>query len=273
MIGFSIVLALLVAGISLIGIFTPDFYHRETIHWQIQSAGQDIIDLVLIVPILLLSTLVILRAKRTGMLLVAGVSLYLIYAFVIYAFDVHFNSLFFFYCLALGLSFYFFMYILSKLVSERTQLKTTKTIRKVIGTYFIVIAIIFYFLWLSEIIPASIANHAPASLMEVGLPTNPVHVLDLSIILPAILITGILLLKDKKMGHILTPIMLVFFVLMDITIGALNSMMLQNGLAGSITITVIMGALALLSFGLLMAYLSNQNTDNNLLPDSQPDLP
>src|SRR6185295_1303389 len=94
-----------------------------------------------------------------------------------------------------------------------------KVTLKLTGIYFIALSAVFYFLWLSEIVPAVINNKVPSSLIEVGLFTNPVHVIDISIFLPGMFITGILVLREKPLGYLLAPALLSFFILMDITIG------------------------------------------------------
>ncbi len=264
MMALSVSLAFLVAGVSLVGIFTPDFYAKETLNWQVQSLGQDIIDLVLVVPVLMVTTLITFKIKRTGALLWGGVILYLIYTFTIYSFDVHFNKLFIFYCLTFGLAFYSFLYLIYKQLKEPTitQIESV-AVKKVIVVYFITLSILFYFLWLSEIVPSVINNTIPKILVEAGLPTNPVHVIDLAIFLPGIFSTGILVLKNKPLGLILTPVMLVFFILMDITIAALSAMMQQKGLEGSFSITIAMGALALFSLVLLVWYMRSIRSEES----------
>lgn len=251
----TVPLAMLVGGVSLVGIFTPNFYGNETLNWQVQSLGQDIVDLVLIVPVLMITALITFKNGNVGILLWSGVILYLVYTFVIYSFDVQFNRLFIAYCLALGLSFYSFLYFLYIQLKEPAVLKIEKAIvRKVIGIYFVVVAVLFYFLWLSDVIPAIIHDTTPKVLLDAGLPTNPVHVIDLAIFLPGIFMTGVLLLRNKKLGLTMTPVVLMFFILMDITIGSLSAMMLQKGLDGSYALTLIMVALAFISLALLTWY-------------------
>jgi hypothetical protein len=138
----------------------------------------------------------------------------------------------------------------------------SSTANKIIGTYFIVIAGLFYFLWLSEIVPAIMSYRAPKILTDAGLPTNPVHVLDLAIVLPGIFITGIQLLRNDKIGLLFTPVFLMFFVLMYTTIAALSAMMMQKGLEGSIALTVIMSGLALFSLALLIWYMKPIGTSS-----------
>lgn len=255
-IALSVPLALLVAGVSFVGIFSPDFYAKETLNWQVQAVGRDIIDLVLVVPVLMVTALITFKIGRTGTLLWGGVLVYLVHTFVIYSFDVHFNKLFIIYCLILGLAFYSFLYFIYSQFKEPAVIKIENgVIRKVIGIYFITIAGLFYFLWLSEIVPAIVNNTIPKNLIEAGFPTNPVHAIDLAIFLPGTFITSILLLRNKKLGLILTPVMLVFFILMPITIGSLSAMMQQKGLEGSFSLFIVMSSLALFSLVLLIWYM------------------
>jgi hypothetical protein len=50
----SLLLAFLLILSSSAGLFTPDFYSAETKNWQAQSIGQDLVDLLLIAPFLIL---------------------------------------------------------------------------------------------------------------------------------------------------------------------------------------------------------------------------
>ena len=84
-----------------------------------------------------------------------------------------------------------------------------------------------------------------------------IHVIDLSVCLPALFITGILVLKRNVLGSFLAPVMLVFCFLMDITISVLVILMKSKGLEGDYSVTVIMNALALISIVLLVWYLKN----------------
>ena len=44
--------------------------------------------------------------------------------------------------------------------------------------------VLFAFLWLSDVVPALLTGRVPASLTEAGLWVNPIHVIDLSMVLP-----------------------------------------------------------------------------------------
>jgi hypothetical protein len=130
---------------------------------------------------------------------------------------------------------------------------------RAVGTFLIVIACIFYLIWLKEVIPSIAGNTFPKNLVEYGTLTNPVHVLGLSIFLPALIITAVLLLKKKPLGLLLAPAMLVFCSLMAISISILIIIMKLKGLEGDLSITIVFGLLALISTVLLIIFLKSIN--------------
>lgn len=69
------------------------------------------------------------------------------------------------------------------------------------GWFPIVTATLFTMLWLSEILPDLAARGPSASASQWKVPTNPVHVLDLAIFLPAAATTGVLLLRRHRWGY------------------------------------------------------------------------
>src|ERR1700740_3180814 len=143
---------------------------------------------------------------------------YFLYTYLIYCFNIHFNNLFLFYCAILGLSFYSFFYYFYITVAKPVIEITNPTLKKITGIYLLFTSCLFYFLWLSEIVPAIETNATPKSIKEAGLFSNPVQIIDLSILLPGVLATGILLLFNRKIAFHFTPILLTFFILMDLTI-------------------------------------------------------
>lgn len=260
----SIPLAALVIFASLTGISTPALYAAETPNWQSQTIGQDWVDLILVVPSLLISSILAFLNKKGAIYVWAGVMTYLLYTFLIYCVAVHFNRLFIVYCFAMGLSFYGILWFLyTQLFWQGTTEDFSRVPARLAGICFILLSLVFYMLWLAEIIPAIRRGEAPKSVKDTGLVTNIVHVLDLAVFLPGIFITGLLLVKRKKPGFIMAPVLLSFFVLMDITIGALVVFMKQRGLEGSYILTVLMGIMSGLSLMLLVYWLRQMNISKN----------
>lgn len=249
----SVCIALLIIITSCTAFFTPGFYNAETINWRVQSIGQDGVNLFIILPFLMATATAAHNGNETGLQMWGGTVFYLAYTFAIYCFDIRFNSLFVPYCLLLGLSMYSSLYfLLSQKRKQRSGKRAVTSAEKAAGIYFLIIAVLFYCLWLSEIIPATAQGLPPESLVETGLPSNPVHVLDLAVCLPGIFITGIGVLRQYRFALRLIPAVLVFFILMDAAIALMAAFMKYRSVTNDVAVIPIMSVLAVLSAGLLL---------------------
>jgi len=254
----SLPLALLLIVVSYIGFVEADTYSKESLNWTLQTTSQDAIDLFLISPFLLITSLFVFRKSEIALFLWSGGVLYVFYTFVIYCFDIHFNKLFLVYCLILGLSFYsltYLWYTQSKMLDNERLSEHMP--RKSLGFYFIIVACSFILLWLLDILPAIIHNSVPYSLREIGTFTNPVQVIDLSILLPGFIITAGLLLKKRPLGIFLAPVLLTFCLLMDSTIAVLAVIMNIKGQGENWVIPLMMGILAIITMFLLVMCFKN----------------
>src|SRR6185295_17406390 len=100
---------------SAAGVFLPDIYAHETASWAAQGVGQDIVNLLVVFPAVLVSAYLMARGSVRGLLVWLGLLIYVIYSYVLYAFFVHFNRLFLVYVSVLGLAFWAFVGALSML--------------------------------------------------------------------------------------------------------------------------------------------------------------
>ena len=251
----SLPLGTLLITCSIIGLLYPEIYHSGTPNWITQTIVQDGVNLFLVTPVFIVATLYSYEGVKFAFLMWGGTIGYLVYTFLIYSFSVHFNALFLPYCIILGLSTYSLAWFVTM------QLRTpvianldAPTLQKVTGIYFVTVSSVFYVLWLMDIIPAALSNQAPRSLVEVGLITNPVQVIDLSMLLPLVFVAGIMSIQRRPFTAILIPVILVFFVLMNVTIAALTIVLMQNGHGGSVALAGAMGVLALFSLLLLILF-------------------
>lgn len=251
----SLPLAAVVALSAIVALTSPGFYAAETLNWQLQSEGQDLADLFLVTPALLITSLLAYRQRKAAILVWAGINAYLLYTFLIYCFAVHFNPLFPVYCLALGLSFFSLIWFMVSPLQQPAVFSFSGVPRRFTSIYFIIISVVFYLLWLSEIVPAILHGNIPASTTDTGLFTNPVHVIDLAVVLPGIFIAAVFLWKKQRIGYMLAPAILSFFILMDCTIAALILLMKGKGLEGNSGISIIMLLLAILSSVNLARYI------------------
>lgn len=245
----SLPLLLLLVIASYSGIFIAETYARNTESFAAQGMGQDIVNLFVIAPLLLISSILSYKRNRKAMFIWSGLLSYIVYSYVIYCFAQPFNFLFLVYCAILGLSFYSLTYFLITMINEpiKDWYKSEVPI-KTVSIFFIIISLLFYFVWLSEIIPAIINNEIPQTVIENGVITNPVHVLDIAILLPALLITAILFLKDNKYGYFLAPIFLIFIVLMALAIIGMVIAMVYKEIETDLGLTIIFIVIAVISF-------------------------
>jgi len=243
-------IALLVAVASLGGIVAPAVYARETASWAAQGIGQDWVNLVVAVPVLVVSALATLRGDRGAPYVLGGALLYTAYSYVIYAVAVHFNALFLVYCAVLGLS----MFALIDVIAHAAPPDAARVPRRATAGVLLGVAGLFGALWLAQIVPAIARGGDPPGLAEVGLVTNPVHVLDLALVLPAIAYTGVALLRGQRAGLVLAPIALAFSVLMALAIAGMVLAMYRRQLSLDIAPTIAMGVVAAACFATLVAY-------------------
>jgi len=80
------------------------------------------------------------------------------------------------------------------------------------------VASVFGALWLSQIVPAIVAGDVPSGAGDLNLPSSPVHVLDLSLYLPAAITAGVLLLRRRAWGYLAAPALLAFLGLTGLPI-------------------------------------------------------
>ncbi len=219
----SFPLAVLLAIAAAGAIFVPAVYAREAPVWAAQGAGQDVVDLVFVAPLLVVTALLTLRGIRVAALLLAGALAYTLYSLALYAFFVHFGPLFLVYAWSLGLAFYALVTLAFALARDDVRAWFGPRAPVALAAVFLLLpGVLFYALWLSEVVPALASGTVPKSTLEAGLITNPVHVLDLGIVLPAFIAAGIAIARRRPLGYWLGPMMLGFAVVMDLALAGMT---------------------------------------------------
>ena len=257
----SIILSISLAIVSFFGAFISSTYERDSLSMGVQGMGQDIVDLFIVVPLLILSLVFVRKGNKYSYFIFSGILFYILYSFFIYSFGVHFNNLFLLYCLILGTSLYTFIMMVVRLNDVDIQnLFSDKTPIKSIAIYLIIIAAMFYLLWLKDVVPPILSNTVPKIIKDDKLLVNPVHVLDISIALPGFIITAILLIKKHKLGFILTPIILVFTIILAIALIGMVIMLKIKGLSDDVSVSIIFSLLAIISSIFLIKFFkANKN--------------
>ena len=252
----SLPIAALAFAASLPGILVDSIYAEETANWATQAVGQDVANVVVAYPALLVLAALAARGSLRAALAWMGVLVYSAYTFAIYAFSVHFGPLFLVYVAVLGLSAYALIGGLTSLSPERVAASVAPAApRRSTAVLLIAVASAFALLWLAEILPAVFAGTTPEALVEVGLPTNPVYVLDLGLLLPAAMIAGVLLLRGRALGYVLAPVILVALIALGVGIVSVIAVAPFRGEAAMPAVGVVIGALTLLQLVVAVRFL------------------
>jgi hypothetical protein len=90
--------------------------------------------------------------------------------------------------------------------------------------------------------------------VENGLLTNPVHVLDMAILLPAMIICAISLWRRRLLGFILAIPLLVFIILTGIGILAIFVVMSVKGMPTSLVVELLFAIIIGLSLVMCILY-------------------
>jgi hypothetical protein len=244
----SLAAAFLMALSSAGGLFLPGTYARETASWAAQAAGQDIANLFFVFPATLAALHFAYRGSLRGTLVALGLLIYIVYSFVLYAFFVHFNSLFLVYVAVLGLS----GFALSGCAIQMNREEVSRILAgnpkgKLVSVILLVFGVLFAAQWLSEIVPPLLSGTSPASTAEIGVPVSPVHVLDLAFLLPGIFATAAGLRRRRPLALLFAAPLLTFSSVMGIAILAM--MLTQHARGASIAVApvAVMAAVVLVS--------------------------
>ncbi|HEX8991843.1 MAG TPA: hypothetical protein VF784_09200 [Anaerolineales bacterium] len=249
----SIAAVLMAIAGNVIGLSVKSIYSTLTPAFFPQAIAQDIASLVVVSPLWLILAILALRGSLRSYLLWLGVLVFTVYNYVIYTFSVPFGPLFPVWVATLGLSLYALIGgITSADPGATAATYTSRRAAKITAWFLIVAAILFAFLWLSEDVPALLAGTRPQSVIDMALPTNPVHILDLSFFLPGVVMLGIMLLKEKPLGFVLAPAAIVFLILTGIPILITPFVQSATGEAAGWGVVAPIGTLTAVSTGLLI---------------------
>lgn len=211
--------AALAAVGSLLGLMAAgDVYGGETTVLADAAAAQDWVNLVLVAPLVVVLGWLARRGQLRAQLIWFGCLGFTIYNYAIYAFSIHFGPLFLVWVAVLGLAIFALLGGLASI--DVATVRSRFGVRSMPGPawFLIVIAALFAFLWLGEIVPDLMAGGPSSSASDWRVPTNPVHVLDLAFFLPGVVTSGVLLLRRHAWGYATAAAQLTWLALTSLPI-------------------------------------------------------
>jgi hypothetical protein len=246
------VLAAIAAGV---GFFVEDLYRDASLN-AAQAVGQDLVTLAVALPVLVISAILALRSSMRARLVWLGAIGYLVYTYASYALAIKFNALFLVYVALLGCSLYALIGGLATTDFAAIKARFSRgTPVKAVSIFLGLVAVLFYFMWLSEDVPALLAGVVPQGVVDGEAPTDVVHVLDMAWILPANALTAMWLWRGRPLGYALAGTLLSFLSLLVLAIMSMIVFEVLYGLAAGVGIAVFFGVVFAISLGMLVWYL------------------
>lgn len=219
--GVTWLLAPTVVAATLYGLLSDRAYRLDrTVH--LESMAQDVLTLA-IVPVLIWAGRRSSAGSLRGHLLWLGLLGYIAYTYLIYAFGVPHNSAFLLYVAALTMSIAALIDGIARINVRRVALHTHVGV----GWFLIVIGLAFAGLWLSDIVP-TVGGGLPGTL-NVGELPYPVYVVDLAVALPAVVATGVALVRGHVAAPVLGAVVLIKVLTTGLAIWAMAIALLING--------------------------------------------
>jgi hypothetical protein len=201
-----------------------------------QGIAQDWVTLLLAVPLLLAS----LRSARRGSprwrLALAGTLGYFFVTYLFYLMMAMYNELFLGYVALLATSF--FALALTLLGFDTTRIRRVfrhSVPAKSAGGFLVFSASSIALLWLGIVVPPLLDGTVVPSQVE-HYTTLVVQGLDLGLMLPLGLVSGVLILRERNAGYLLAPVYLVFLALL---MTALTAKVVAMGLLGQNIVPVV----------------------------------
>jgi hypothetical protein len=260
----SIVAATLAIAGNIIALSINRIYASLTPAFLPQALAQDIANLALIAPIWLILAALALRGSLRAYLLWLGVLTFTVYNYVIYTFSVPFGVLFLLWVAVLGMSLFSLIGGVTAVDHKIVASAFTSRRAVLVAAWFLIVtAVLFGLLWLSEDVPALLSNTKPQSVIDLAIPTNPVHILDLAFFLPAVIVTGVLLIKKKPLAFTIAPAFIVFLILTGIPILVTPVVQSARGESAAWGVFLPIGTLTVVLIGLLAWLLSTIRLSKN----------
>jgi hypothetical protein len=224
----SITIAILAIIATISGLLAKGTYINDTVSIVAQMMGQDLVTLVIGVPILLGSLYLISKNSLKGRLIWMGTVFYFLYTYASMSFLASYNQLFLVYVALFGLSLYTFLGELVSLDIENVKDNFTPgKINKITAAYLVIMGLMLALMWLKMILESVLTANAPVALESYT--TLVIQALDLGVVVPAALLTGYLLLRERAWGYTLASVFLIKVSLLGTAIISMILFMAQNG--------------------------------------------
>lgn len=205
----SVIVALMASAASAGGLFNEGLYRDNALvvsAWR----GNDVVTLLIVVPMLLVSLFHSLQGSKKGRLFWMGSLWYMVYNYTFYLFGAAFNVFFLLYTALVVLSGYTLIFALLQTDAQQfSRSFSQKLPYKFISAFMLFFAILLGGMWIVLSLSFVFTGEVHASISQTDHPTAIVFAVDLTLLIPSLILSGVLLWKKKTWGPILSSVVLV----------------------------------------------------------------
>ena len=232
-------------------------YFYDTVSSAAQMQGNDMITLVVGLPLLAVSTWLAFRGSLRGRLLLTGTMGFFLYTYLSMSMLTSYNALFLVYVALFTLSLYSF--ILSMLAYDLADLPrhfATRLPRRAIAVVLFAVGGFLFLAWMGKIVPPLLTNGTPP--LE-NTTTLVIQALDLALIAPLAILSGIMLLRRSAWGYLLASVTVLKGLTMALAVSTMGINMALQGVPDSLAILIPF--LVLTALNLIVAVLLLRSID------------
>lgn len=230
-------------------------YYWDTVSSVAQMQANDLVTLMLGLPLLLVSFWLNLRGSLRGRLLLAGTLGFILYTYITMAFGAQYNALFLVYVALLSLSLFAFVLVMMTFDLPALPARFSEQLPRgwIAGLLFFAAAFLSL-AWLGRIA----ATFSPGAVPPLENTTSLfIQAMDLGIIVPVCLLSGILLLRRQPWGYLLASVGLMKFLTMGTAVSVMALNMARVGVPVSVVELVIFLTIALANLVMVGLLLRN----------------
>jgi len=233
-------------------------YYYDTVSSAAQVQANDLITLVVGLPLLMVSVWLAFRGSLRGRLLLTGTLGFFLYTYMSMASLVSYNALFLVYVIIFGLSLYaFILGMMSFDLKTLPENFSEQLPRKWIAALMFLVGGFLSLAWLGRIVPPLFQNQTPV--LE-NTTTLVIQFMDLALIVPLAFLGGFLLLRRSPWGYLLSSIMLAKGVTLGLAVSAMGINMARMGVPDSLGFMVPFLVITLLNLVMVALLLKNVET-------------
>lgn len=218
-----------------VSIYGKGLYCNDSVSVASQGIAQDIVTVILAIPLLIISLYFTRKDLLKGRLLLTGTLAYFLYTYISYSFVWMYNSLFLVYVALMSTSFFAFLLTMMSFdkIENLPLYFNEKLPLKFIGGFIIFMGTAIGLMWLGRILPPLINGTIPVGLEHYS--TLPIQALDLGFVVPAAIISGTLLIKRNPFGYLLSSVIIIKGITM---LSAITAMIIGQILTG-VTVSLV----------------------------------